>query len=128
SNQSISSSLSDFDIVAAGDWGCGMQANRTLDHILDKQPEVVLALGDLSYDRTADCWLNLVKPIIGRVKIAIGYHDLDQSGKYSREEQYLKAFNMSKPYYSFNYQNVHFLALATETAYNITDGYSLNAN
>jgi len=26
---------------------------------------------------------------------------------------YLRRFNLTKPYYSFNYQNVHFLALAT---------------
>jgi Calcineurin-like phosphoesterase/Iron/zinc purple acid phosphatase-like protein C len=118
----------DFNIVAAGDWGCGMQANITLDSILKKQPEVVLALGDLSYEKTAGCWLNLVKPIIGKLKIAIGFHDLDQNGKYSREEQYLKAINLSKPYYSFNYQNVHFVALATEIAYNVTDGQLLNVD
>lgn len=127
SNHSISSSSPFFSIVAAGDWGCGRVANRTLDYILNKQPAVVLALGDLSYDRNSDCWLNRVKPIISRVKLAIGYHDLDQGGKFSREEQYLKAFNLSKPY-SFNYQNVHFLALATESAYNITDGQLLDLN
>ena len=118
--------LPDFDIVAAGDWGCDMQSNKTLVSILDKKPEVVLALGDLSYEKTPGCWLNLVKPIISKVKISIGFHDLDQKGKYSRETQYLKAFNLSKPYYSFNYQNVHFVSLATETAYNVTDGQLLN--
>lgn len=127
-NHSISNSLPDFNIVAAGDWGCGIQAKRTLDYIVKAQPKVVLALGDLSYNRTANCWLDLVKPIISRVKIAVGYHDLNQGGKVLREEQYLNAFNLSKPYYSFNYQNVHFLALATEIAYNITDGKSLNAD
>ena len=127
-DHSIFSSLPDFNIVAAGDWGSANKLKRTLDYTLKEQPKVVLALGDLSYNRTANCWLDLVKPIISRVKIAVGYHDLDQSGKYSREEQYLKAFNLSKPYYSFNYQNVHFLALATEIAYNITDGRSLNAD
>src|SRR5437867_12966617 len=59
----------DINIVAAGDWGCGTQANRTVDSIIKKQPEVVLALGDLSYEKTAGCWLNLVKPIIGKLKI-----------------------------------------------------------
>ena len=29
----------------------------------------------------------------------------------------MKAFNLQKQYYSFNYQNVHFLALSTETSY-----------
>lgn len=29
----------------------------------------------------------------------------------------MKAFSLEKQYYSFNYQNVHFIALSTETSY-----------
>lgn len=112
--------LSDFNLVAAGDWGCGALAKRTLSNILNKHPELVLALGDLSYNKTADCWLNIVSPIKSKLKIAIGYHDLDESANFSRQSQYLEAFNLSKPFYSFNYKNVHFLALATEIPYNLT--------
>ena len=34
----------------------------TLDNIVQKTPEIVLALGDLSYKDTPDCWLKLDKP------------------------------------------------------------------
>jgi hypothetical protein len=73
-----------------------------------------LALGDLSYDSGAKCWLKIIKPIAEKTKIVIGNHEADSSKKL---KDYMKAFDLEKQYYSFNYQNVHFLALSTETSY-----------
>jgi hypothetical protein len=72
---------------------------------------VVIGLGDLSYQKTADCWFHVVTPLDndGRLKIAIGDNEMFPY-KFS---QYMKHFNMTKPYYSFNYGNVHFLSMAT---------------
>lgn len=42
---------SDFNFVAAGDFGCGMNANRTITNILLREPEAVIGLGDLSYQK-----------------------------------------------------------------------------
>ena len=47
-------------------------------------------------------------------KIVIGNHEADSSKKL---KDYMKAFALEKQYYSFNYQNVHFLALSTETSF-----------
>ena len=47
-------------------------------------------------------------------KIVIGNHEADSSKKL---KDYMKAFALEKQYYSFNYQNVHFLALSTEMSY-----------
>jgi hypothetical protein len=83
-------------------------------NIIAQDPELVLALGDLSYDGGAKCWLKLIKPIAEKTKIALGNHEVENSKKL---KDYMKAFNLKKQYYSFNYQNVHFLALSTETSY-----------
>jgi hypothetical protein len=53
----------DFNFVAAGDFGCGKNANRTITNMLAREPEVVIGLGDLSYQKTADCWFHVVSPL-----------------------------------------------------------------
>ena len=70
-----------------------------------------LALGDFSYESTADCWLNIVDPIDHKMKIAIGNHDDTSS---SLLNQYMNHFGLSKQFYSFDYQNVHFVVMSTE--------------
>ena len=105
--------IQDFNFVAAGDFGCGDEPNRTIGGMIKKDPEIVIALGDLSYDKSADCWLNSMTPLDnpGRIKITIGNHDLTR--KMIKYNTYLQHFNLTKPYYSFEYQNVHFLGMAT---------------
>jgi predicted MPP superfamily phosphohydrolase len=102
-----------FNFVAAGDFGCSEEAIRTVNGMVMKNPELVIALGDLSYQRSPNCWLNIINPIdsSGKVKISFGYHDM--STELFKYNTYLKHFNLTNPYYSFNYQNVHFLAMAT---------------
>lgn len=112
-NRLASKMLKKFNFVAAGDFGCGEELNRTVQGMMRRNPETVIALGDLSYEKSATCWLNAINPleIKGNVKIAFGAHDLNKNlTKYS---DYLRHFNMTSPYYSFNYQNVHFLGMAT---------------
>jgi hypothetical protein len=41
--------------VAAGDLGCSENAKNTVKNMEDKKPELVLPLGDLSYQSTANC-------------------------------------------------------------------------
>jgi hypothetical protein len=103
-----------FNFAAAGDWACTSKTKDTLKNIIAQNPELVLALGDLSYDNGAKCWLKIIKPVAEKTKIAIGNHEVESSKKL---KDYMKAFNLEKQYYSFNYQNVHFLALSTETSY-----------
>ncbi len=109
-----SNTIESFNFAAAGDWACTSKAKDTVKNIIDHDPELVLALGDLSYDSGAKCWLKIIKPIAEKTKIVIGNHEADSSKKL---KDYMKAFDLEKQYYSFNYQNVHFLALSTETSY-----------
>jgi len=113
SNELDTSEEQQFNFVASGDFGCSDESKRTVQGMVEKDPEFVLALGDLSYQRSPNCWLNIIGPIDngGKVKISFGNHDM--SNELFKYNTYLKHFNLTKPYYSFNYQNVHFLAMAT---------------
>ena len=62
------SSLSDFNFAAAGDWECNSRTEDTVDNIVNKNPELVLGLGDYSYDDTADCWLEIIAPLDDKMK------------------------------------------------------------
>ena len=63
-----SNSIGGFNFAAAGDWACTSKAKDTVENILDQDPELVLALGDLSYDSGAKCWLKIIKPIAEKTK------------------------------------------------------------
>ena len=108
------SSLSDFNFAAAGDWGCTDDTRDTVNNIIDKSPELVLGLGDYSYEDTADCWLDIIQPIDNIMKIVIGNHEVEEE---SILAEYMNRFGLTSQYYSFDYQNVHFIALATESEY-----------
>ena len=117
--------LTDFNFAAVGDWGCTPITNDTVNNIVDKEPELVLGLGDYSYENSANCWLNLVAPLDDKMKITIGnhehrYYQEENNTSYfspSLLEEYMTHFNLSKQYYSFNHQNVHFVAMSTEVAF-----------
>lgn len=103
-----------FNIVAVGDWDCTSETEDTVDNIIKQDPEFVLALGDLSYNGKAKCWLELIEPIAEKTKIVIGNHEVDSS---KLRKDYMNYFGLENQYYSFNQKNVHFLALSTETSY-----------
>jgi hypothetical protein len=104
------STLSSFNFAAAGDWGCTSHTTDTVNNILDKNPELVLGLGDYEYyGDDADCWLEIVEPIDDKMKIAIGNHEVEGESKLT---QYMEHFGLSNQYYSFDYQNVHFTVMS----------------
>jgi hypothetical protein len=104
-------SLSDFNFAAAGDWACNGRAVDTVNNIVNKNPELVLGLGDFSYENTADCWFGIIAPLDDKMKITIADHDVENAALLN---QYMSHFNLTKQFYSFNYQNVHFTVLSTE--------------
>lgn len=108
--------LPNFDFVTVGDMGCSSITSKMVNDITNMTPELVLALGDLSYQNSADCWLKIVSPIESKIKIILGEHDHKSS---SLLEQFKNLFNLSQEYYSFNYQYIHFIALATEIPFDI---------
>ncbi|HEU5461406.1 MAG TPA: metallophosphoesterase [Nitrososphaeraceae archaeon] len=106
--------LADFNFAAAGDWGCTSDTTNTLKNIIAHDPEFVLALGDLSYEDSAKCWLDIISPIANKTMIAIGNHDTESPTKL---KEYMDFFGLKGQYYSFNFQNVHFIVMSTELPY-----------
>lgn len=107
-----------LSIAAVGDWGCTSQTDNTVKKILSGKPDIVLGLGDYSYETSADCWLKKVQPFYqgksGKMKINIGNHEDSPKEDLNK---YLSTFGMKKQYYSFDIKNVHFLVMATEVPY-----------
>ena len=66
-----------FNIVAVGDFGCkSVKENNTLNLLKSLKPELFLALGDLSYKKTGNCFIEeLQKNLINNTKVTIGNHD-----------------------------------------------------
>lgn len=110
------SGASGFNIVATGDWGCTKSTEATVNNTKNKNPELLLALGDYSYQKTAACWLNMIKPLDSVTKINIGNHD-DESDALLHE--YLNHFGLSNQYYSYNIKDIHVLTMATEQTFSI---------
>jgi hypothetical protein len=61
---------SNFNFVIIWDWDCTGETEDTVEYIIEQDPGLVLALGDLSYNGDARCWLELIEPIAERTKIA----------------------------------------------------------
>jgi len=119
-----STTTGDFSFAAAGDWACSSNTKKMIDNLIVKNPQLILGLGDYSYKFHTDCWLQLVDPIYSKMKIALGNHDhliyTNTTKFYSspeRLQQYMNHFNLSRQFYSFNYKNVHFVAMSTEVPY-----------
>src|ERR687890_327805 len=117
------STTTNFNFAAVGDWGCTDHTTDTIKNIQNKDPELVLALGDLSYENTGNCWLNETSSINNKLEIAIGNHDHDDDDKKGElpllQAQYKKHFGLSNTYYSFDYHNVHFIAMDSMLPYTI---------
>ena len=110
-------SRNDYKFLVASDYGCDDITKETINAMKKKNPNLVLALGDLSEVKDPDCFFDMFKSLDekDKLKITLGYHDTDDDGgdSSSRFSQYLSHFDMSEPFYSFDYKNIHFLAMST---------------
>jgi 3',5'-cyclic AMP phosphodiesterase CpdA len=116
-NQTPNQENKDFNIIAIADVGCSLRAQENIKNIEKLDPDLFLVAGDLSYEKTPDCWFNMTKSLDSKTKIAIGNHDdYEEEGAKgeSLQKSLLNHYNLNKPYYSFDYQNVHVLVLDTQ--------------
>ena len=103
---------SDINFIAAGDWNCNKETKKTIKKMTKLEPELVVGLGDYTYQNISpQCWFDISEPIDEKMKIVIGNHDLDFQSSY---DQLLDHYNLREPYYSFNFYNIHFLAISSE--------------
>jgi hypothetical protein len=74
----------------------------------ERNPDLFLALGDLSISNVNN---------EGKLKVTLGEHDIDSNDNQdlsSRFSQFISHFDLDKPFYSFDYQNAHFLATSKD--------------
>ena len=108
---SIESVKKPFNIAVASDWGCDENAQATAKNIQSKDPELVIAGGDASYEKSASCWFEIIQPFQSKTKIAMGDHEYSDTsgGATGVINQYLKPLNLAKTYYSYDLNNAHFV-------------------
>ncbi len=111
SDETVFDGKSEFDFVIAGDYGCDSKTRQTIDGMEDEDPDLVFALGDLSEVKDSDCFFDIISNLDddGRFKVALGDDDTGST----RYGDYIRHFDLESPFYSFDYQNVHFLAMST---------------
>ena len=114
---SLDSKKSEFDFAVAGDYGCDSKTRKTINIMEKENPDLVFALGDLSEVGDPDCFFDIISKLDNddKIKIALGEadtdsNDVDSSSRYS---DFIRHFKLVNPFYSFDYQNVHFLAMST---------------
>jgi Calcineurin-like phosphoesterase len=111
SDETVVNGRSEFDFVIAGDYGCDSKTRQTIERMEDEDPDLVFALGDLSEVKDSDCFFDIISDLDddGRFRVALGDDDTTST----RYGDYINHFDLEKPFYSFDYQNVHFLAMST---------------
>jgi Calcineurin-like phosphoesterase len=79
--------------------------------------DLVFALSDLSEVENSSCFFKLISKLDGdeKFKVTLGESDTDsnKARSSSRFSDFVRHFNLESPFYSFDYQNVHFLAMST---------------
>ena len=110
--QNATIALTDYNFIAAGDWYCNEETKKTINNILAQHPELIITTGDqVKESPSASCWIEMSKPIKDKMRIAIGNHDAEFKKIY---KQIIDYHNVKNPYYSHDFQNVHFISMSTE--------------
>lgn len=112
-NSNTFSTIQPFNLAVAADWGCKDDAKQTSQNIQDKSPELVIAPGDLSYEESSHCWVDIISPFKHKLMISMGdheYHDT-KDGIAGVIKDYLYPLELPKTYYSFDYKNIHIVSI-----------------
>jgi predicted phosphodiesterase len=101
-----------YKIIAAGDWDCNKETERTIHNIINANPDLVITTGDqVKESPSAACWIQMSQPIKDKMKIAIGNHDAEFANIYKQIVDY---HQLKTPYYSHYFKNIHFISMSTE--------------
>jgi len=104
--------MSDLNLVAVGDFYCNDETEKTIENIIAIDPELIITTGDhLKNVKSARCWIEMSEELKDKMKIAIGNHDTETSKIF---KQITDHHNMKSPYYSHDFENIHFISLSTE--------------
>ena len=75
----------DINIVSAGDYYCNDETEDTIENIISVNPELIITTGDqVKESPSAQCWIDMSKPIHDKLKIEIGNHDAEFANIYKQ--------------------------------------------
>jgi 3',5'-cyclic AMP phosphodiesterase CpdA len=104
-----------YNIIAAGDWYCNVETEKTIQNVLNANPDLIITTGDHVKDvKSAKCWIDMSEQLKDKMRIAIGNHDAEFKKIYKQIVDY---HQLDNPYYSYDFQNVHFISMSTEHPY-----------
>ena len=117
SNSSLAVANVKYNVIATGDWYCNEETKRTIDNIINANPDLIITTGDhVKDEKSADCWIEMSEQISEKMKIAIGNHDVESEKIY---KQIVNYYRLDTPYYSHNSQNIHFISMSTEHPFEV---------
>ncbi len=84
-----------FRIAATGDISCSTSAQSTVNQIKNKNPDLVIWLGDLSYNKSnIDCFISLTSQLASKDQAVIGNHDDTEDGTAAVRTQVINYFDL----------------------------------
>lgn len=111
----------DFGFAAAGKWSCDTAATTNVNNIIARQTntppmQLLLAGGDIAYTQDPTCWFNLTSKIDAKTHITFGTmeNDTELGSQPAILNNWLHHYSLSQQYYSFDFNDVHFLIMSTE--------------
>ena len=106
-----------YNIIAAGDWYCNEETERTIQNVLNANPDLIITTGDHVKDvKSADCWIEMSEQLKDKMKIAVGNHDSEFKKIYKQIVDY---HQLKNPYYSYDFHNAHFISMSTEHPFEV---------
>ena len=106
------------NFVFVGDFGINKNSLNTLNNIKSVNPEIILFTGDLGQS-TFEEWVELSDILKNEnIKTVLG----DAGDEIRNSENYLNHYGLKNDYYSFDYENIHFLGISTKLG-DISDDY-----
>ena len=110
SDPKINQIQDEINFVFVGDFGINRNSLNTLNNIKLVNPEMIILTGDLgqaTFEEWKELSINLENETVYTI---LG----DSESEIFNGEKYLKHYGLENEYYSFDYENIHFLGISTK--------------
>jgi len=110
SDPKINEIQDEINFVFVGDFGINRNSLNTLNNIKLVNPEMIILTGDLgqaTFEEWKELSINLENETVYTI---LG----DSESEIFNGEKYLKHYGLENEYYSFDYENIHFLGISTK--------------
>ena len=110
SDPKINEIQDEINFAFVGDFGINRNSLNTLNNIKLVNPEMIILTGDLgqaTFEEWKELSINLENETVYTI---LG----DSESEIFNGEKYLKHYGLENEYYSFDYENIHFLGISTK--------------